>query len=86
MKKLLIKIDSLETVNAICAVCMKYRGEFEVDIYCGRYCVDGISVIGVTSMLGREVNVVPITDDDNLIGIFINDMKEIGAYEREEEV
>lgn len=83
MSELFIDLDDLRTVNELCKICDKYRNHFETDIVCGRYIVDGCSVLGVASMLGRKVMIRPLTSgkcDD-----FVMKMVSIGAYIKNKE-
>ena len=62
MREYLISMDKIRTVLDLCALCEKYRSDFDTDVKCGRYTVDGASVLGMSSLLGRIVKVCPITD------------------------
>ena len=75
-----IKIDTLEIANKLVKLCELYSRHMEVDVLHDRYIVNGVSILAVASLLGNIVEVKPITDDDLLLGYFIRDAKEIGAW------
>lgn len=80
-----IKIDALDTVNKLCNICQKYSHIYDVDVNCGRYSTDGASLLGVTSMLGREVEIRVIRRIEDSVADFdhfITEMISIGAYDR----
>ena len=70
---------TVDKVNKFCSICDSL--DYDVNVICGRLCVDGKSVMGVMEMCGRTVTLSPITDDQRLVYEFFNKMKEIGAYE-----
>lgn len=78
MPKIYIDLFDLSTVNELCKICDKYKRLFETDILCGRYIVDGCSVLGVTSMLGHTVEIRPLAFDKD--DEFIMNLISIGAY------
>lgn len=55
-----IELKDIEVFNALCNLCYKYKNEFNVDIVCGSYSVDGNSVLGVLQLLGHTVKVIPL--------------------------
>lgn len=75
----LYNLDTLEKVNKLTKVCDRY--EIDIDVLCGRYIINGRSVLGVSSLIGNIVKIQPITDDKLLKAYVIRDLKEIGAYE-----
>ena len=75
----LYNLDTLEKVNKLTKVCDRY--EIDIDVLCGRYIINGRSVLGVSSLIGNIVKIQPVTDDKLLKAYVIRDLKEIGAYE-----
>lgn len=75
-----IKLDNLDTVNKLVSVCNKYKDRADIDIVYGRYTLDGCSVLGVASLIGNIVKIIPVLDDGVLLDTFIVDVKEIGAW------
>ena len=75
-----MKLD-INQVNALCAICD--AEDFDVNVMCGRICVDGRSVMGVMEMCGRVVTIVPITNDDFKVEEFFRKLEKIGAYKSE---
>lgn len=74
-------IMTVDKVNKFCSICEGC--DFDVNVVCGRICVDGRSVMGVAQMCGREVVLAPVTYDDFEIETFFRRVKELGAYESE---
>lgn len=77
---LYIQIDSLDTVNKLCSLCDRHRDDFYVDLVHGRQIIDGCSIIGVTSLVGKIVNVKPITEDENNLEKFYDEIIQIGGF------
>ena len=72
---------TVDKVNKFCAICDGL--DYDVNVICGRLCVDGKSVMGVMEMCGRTVTLAPVTNDQHDIHDFLHKMKELGAYETE---
>ena len=72
-----MKLD-LNQVNKLCAICDSV--DYDVNVICGRLCVDGRSVMGVMEMCGRVVVLSPVTQNEDEYNDFYNRVKEIGAY------
>lgn len=79
MNKLYFDIKNFQDARNISDICVKH--DIDVDVVCGRYVVDGASLLGVSSMIGRVVEVRPIIPSQE----FVDDIKNIGGYEREAE-
>ena len=75
---ILINLDSLEKVNNLVKICERYQADFDIEY--GRYVINGKSVLGVSSLLGNIVKVLPDTDDQLMLGYIVRDLKEIGAW------
>lgn len=79
-----ITLNSIEQVNDLCNLCDRYKSKFDVDISCGRYSVDGNSVLGVLQLFGRTVTVMPLVcEDDDMESVreFIEGVKMLEDYE-----
>ena len=74
-----LKLDSLETANELSMICDRYKENMDVDIIYGRQVIDGRSVLGVVSLLGHIVKIIPVTND-NATKNFYNEIEKIGAY------
>lgn len=75
-----IELKDIEVVNDICNLCDRYKNEFNVDIVCGSYSVDGNSVLGVLQLLGHTVKVIPLACVENAeksVEEFIEEVKKI---------
>lgn len=55
------KIETLDDAELLANTCDKYP--FNIDVVCGIQTVNGKSVLGVASLLGNFVSVIPITDN-----------------------
>lgn len=75
-----IKLDTLETVNQLCKISDKYKDKMNIDISYGRYIIDACSILGVTSLMGNIVKIVPVTDDTLLLHYYFNEIEKLGAY------
>lgn len=56
-----LKMASFETVNAI--IKATQNSGCEVDVHCGRQCVDGKSYLGLASLIGNTVFLDILTDN-----------------------
>ena len=65
--KMRIHIGTPEFANKLCEICSPYTKEFDIDIVRGRCVLDASSILGITSMLGKDVDIVLHTNDKNLI-------------------
>jgi len=75
----MLKLDlDLEQVNDLCKICDSCG--FDVNVSCGKLCVDGCSVMGVMGLTGRVVEIMPVTSDAEELADFISQVKELGAY------
>lgn len=77
-----IKLKDLDTVKQLCALCEKFKN-MDIDVKYGSSAVDGRSVLGVASFLHNEVEIVPISNDENYINSFYLEVEDIGAYIKE---
>ena len=69
------KIETLTDAQNLVNICNKYP--FNIDIIYSTQTVDGKSILGVSSLLGNYVSVIPITDDKDAMIKFENDIKPI---------
>lgn len=60
-------ISSAKEALRLFNVCQIYKGKMEIDIVYGGYAVDGYSMLGIYSLIGKTVEVQPITEDEKLI-------------------
>ena len=75
-----LNLDSLDKVTNLVKVCEKYDS-IDFDVVYGRYVIDGKSVLGVTSLIGHIIKIVPNTNDVLLLGYVVKDLEEIGAWQ-----
>ena len=74
MNKIKIKLLTPELTIDFINICSKY--DCDINLYDQRNIVDAKSIIGVfTITQGKEIEVQPITQDDNVISKFIDDMR-----------
>ena len=67
-------------LNKFVNICTRYKEKTYVDVVYGRYTLDGCSVLGVSSLIGNIVKIIPSTDDALLLGYLRKDLEEIGAW------
>lgn len=70
-------LDNFEAASRFLRMCEKYNDQMEIDLTWGRYTVNAFSILGVHSLIGHIVTVVPQTQDEDLIFLFERDLKEI---------
>lgn len=70
-------IDSGKSASKLIHLCEKYRDRMEVDVIYGRYIIDGCSMLGVHSLSGHVVSLMPQTNDKKLIKEFSDDLEKI---------
>ena len=73
-----LNLDTLDKANKLVKICEKYDIDF--DVLYGRYIIDGKSVLGVTSLIGHIIKIIPNTNDILLLEYIIKDLEEIGAW------
>lgn len=74
-----IKYEIINSLCGICDIC-----PFDVDVVCGRYVVDGTSVLGVIGLIDHTVELKPLTTDINAINEFYKKVAPLGAYKKGE--
>ena len=72
-------LDSVKSAERLIRLCEKYRdcNGLDIDIVHGRQTVDGCSLLGVTSLIGRFVTVVPNTTDKEMLQKFAEELERI---------
>lgn len=72
-------LDSLQSAEKLVRLCEKYRDEMEldIDVIYGRQTVDGCSLLGVTSLIGHFVTVIPIGRDKDKIQQFAEELETV---------
>ena len=72
-------LDSVQSAERLIRLCEKYRDDvgLDVDIIHGRQTIDGCSFLGVTSMIGKFVGVVPVGRDKDAIQGFTEELEKI---------
>ncbi len=75
MKLIAFKIETLDDVQKLVNICDKYP--FNIDVIHGIQTVDAKSVLGVASLLGNYVSVIPITDDKEMLSKLESEIKPI---------
>lgn len=71
-----IKLE-LQYISEIVCVCEKQP--FGVDVEIGRYIIDGASMLGMLSVAGSDVTIVPATDDKQAVRKFYEALVPYGA-------
>lgn len=62
-----IHIRNPEFADKLCEICTPYTKEFDIDIVHGRCVLDASSILGILSMLGKDVDIVPHTNNKTAI-------------------
>ena len=72
-------LDSVKSAERLIRLCEKYRdcNGLDIDIIHGRQTVDGCSLLGVTSLIGRFVTVAPNTTDKEMLQKFAEELERI---------
>ena len=72
-------LDSVQSAEKLVRLCEKYRDEMEldIDVIYGRQTVDGCSLLGVTSLIGKFVSVVPVGRNEDAIQKFAEELERI---------
>lgn len=65
--KMRIHISTPEFANKLCEICTPYTKEFDIDIVRGRCILDASSMLGILSMLGKDVDIIPHTHNKTAI-------------------
>lgn len=69
------KIETLTDAQNLVNVCDKYP--FNIDVIHGIQTIDAKSILGVSSLIGKFVSVIPITDDKDAVIKLENEIKPI---------
>ncbi len=72
-----IYISTPEYANKLCGICTPYTKNFDIDIVKGRCILDASSILGILSMLGKEVYIFPNTENSILIKELFNKIDSI---------
>lgn len=73
-----LNLDTLDKASKLVKTCENYDVDF--DVLYGRYTIDGKSVLGVSSLIGHIIKIVPNTNDSLLMNYIIKDLENIGAW------
>lgn len=76
-KMLNCNIDSVQSAEKLIRLCEKYHDDMDIDIIHGRQTVDGCSLLGVTSLIGKFVSVVPVGRNEDAIQKFAEELERI---------
>lgn len=75
MKLIAFKIETLDDAQNLVNVCDKYP--FNIDVIYRAQTIDAKSFLGVTSLLGNYVSVIPVTNDEEMLNKLENEIKPI---------
>lgn len=62
-----VNIKTPEFANKLCEICTPYTKKFDIDIVRGRCVLDASSILGILSMLGNDVEIIPHTNNNVFI-------------------
>lgn len=69
------KIETLTDAQNLVNVCDKYP--FNIDVIHGVQTINAKSILGVSSLLGHYVSVIPVTDDEEMLSKLKSEIKPI---------
>ena len=75
MGKIKIKFESIEDVNRFVQILSKYDSDF--DLYCGSYCVDAKSLLGIMTMDLRNSMWMTGNCDNNIADKVIRELEDV---------
>lgn len=67
--------DARSAAN-LSGICQEYKDDLVIDVKCGHYIVDGASILGVASLIGHTVEVLPFGTDDEIVKRFLKEISE----------
>ena len=70
-------LDSVQSAEKLIRLCEKYHDDMDIDIIHGRTVVDGCSLLGVTSLIGKFVSINPIGRNKETIYRFADELESI---------
>lgn len=70
-------LNSRVAAEKLIRLCESYKNVMSVDVVCGRQTLDGCSMLGVVSLIGNFVTVIPNSDDENIIKRFSEKLEAI---------
>lgn len=60
------RLNSVDDVKALYSLCFKYKDELSFDVKCGSRTIDGLSILGLTMLMGNTVVVTAIGDESKV--------------------
>lgn len=70
-------LNSRSAAEKLIRLCESYKNVMSVDVVCGRQTLDGCSMLGVVSLIGNFVTVIPNSSDEGLLKRFEKDLEGI---------
>ena len=73
-------IDSANRAAQLAAICERYKDDIGgVDVHCGKYLIDGASVMGLVDLIGRFVGIEVVNPESDKYEQFEAEVKEISG-------
>ena len=69
-------LRNTESAAKLSNICQEYKDDLVIDVKCGHYIVDGASFLGVASLIGHIVEVLPFGTDDEIVKRFLKEISE----------
>ena len=69
------KIETLTDAQNLVNICDKYP--FNIDVIHGVQTINAKSILGVSSLLGNYVSVIPVTNDEEMLSKIESEIKPI---------
>lgn len=69
-------LKNTDSAVKLSSICKEYTDDLVIDVKCGHYIVDGASFLGVASLIGHIVEVVPFGTDEEIVKRFLKEISE----------
>ena len=70
-------LNSKKSAEDLIKLCEKYRDDVEVEVIHGNQTVNGCSLLGVFSLLGKFVGIKPYSRDERAVKRFAEELERI---------
>lgn len=70
------KLNSIDDVKVLYSLCFKYKDDLSFDVKCGSRIIDGLSILGLTMLIGNTVTVTAM-GDENKVQNFYDKLEEL---------
>lgn len=60
------QLTSIDDVKALYSLCFKYKDDLSFDVKCGSRTIDGLSILGLTMLMGNTVTITAIGNENKV--------------------